>query len=152
MVWHDTELKLFYLPQIASLSSKPFPQSPSPSQVHCLEMHLSAEQANWFHEQDESRNDTSHCVFLGSKQHCAPCSLSKETLSTEISTLVLSACSVVAYKMKIMTNLNASKPDGGNTLNKCYYGDLLGNGYKTQFRQTSLFKETVLISDNRFKY
>lgn len=46
MIQHNTELKLFYLPQIASLSSKPSPQSSSPSQVHCLEMHLLAEQAN----------------------------------------------------------------------------------------------------------
>lgn len=64
MIWHNIGLKSLYLPQIASLSSKPSPQSSSPSQVHCFDMHLFAEQANWFQEQDESRNDTSHCICL----------------------------------------------------------------------------------------
>ena len=45
------------LPQIPSLSSKPSPQSSSPSQSHCLAMHLCLEQANWFHRHEESVGD-----------------------------------------------------------------------------------------------
>lgn len=41
-------------PQISALSSRPSSQSFSPSQSHCLAMHLFFEQANWFHRQEES--------------------------------------------------------------------------------------------------
>lgn len=45
-------------PQMLSLSSKLSPQSSSPSQIQCLEMHFCTEQANWFQEQEESRKQT----------------------------------------------------------------------------------------------
>lgn len=41
-----------------SLSSNPFPQSSSPSQIQCLDIHFCEEQANWFQEQEESRKQT----------------------------------------------------------------------------------------------
>lgn len=41
-----------------SLSSNPSPQSSSPSQIQCLDIHFCAEQANWFQEQEESRKQT----------------------------------------------------------------------------------------------
>lgn len=41
-----------------SLSSNPSPQSSSPSQIQCLDIHFCAEQANWFQEQEESRRQT----------------------------------------------------------------------------------------------
>lgn len=45
-------------PQMLSLSSNPSPQSSSPSQIQCLDIHFCAEQANWFQEQEESRKQT----------------------------------------------------------------------------------------------
>lgn len=45
-------------PQVLSLSSNPLPQSSSPSQIQCFDIHFCAEQANWFQEQEESRKQT----------------------------------------------------------------------------------------------
>ena len=51
-----------------SLSSSPSPQSSSPSQIQCLEIHFCAEQANWFQEQEESKNQTKVSV-VGAKEN-----------------------------------------------------------------------------------
>lgn len=46
--------KALHSPQISTLSSRPSSQSFSPSQSHCLAIHLFFEQANWFHKHEES--------------------------------------------------------------------------------------------------
>lgn len=46
--------KALLSPQISTLSSRPSSQSFSPSQSHCLAIHLFFEQANWFHKHEES--------------------------------------------------------------------------------------------------
>lgn len=40
-----------------SLSSNPSPQSASPSQIQCLDIHFCAEHANWFQEQEEPKKN-----------------------------------------------------------------------------------------------
>lgn len=49
-----SDIREAHSPQICTLSSRPSSQSFSPSQSHCLAMHLFLEQANWFHRHDES--------------------------------------------------------------------------------------------------
>lgn len=52
-----------------SLSSNPSPQSSSPSQIQCLDIHFCEEQANWFQEQEESRKQTK-ISLLSAKEKC----------------------------------------------------------------------------------
>lgn len=50
-----------------SLSSSPSPQSSSPSQIQCLDIHFCVEQANWFQEQEESKTKQKYLLYVQKK-------------------------------------------------------------------------------------
>lgn len=59
-----------------SLSSNPSPQSASPSQIQCLDIHFCAEHANWFQEQEEPKKKQAkkpiRMFVLGAKEKINP--------------------------------------------------------------------------------